>query len=197
MADRGLPPDTELDLRARAELALAFDEAGDPPADLLRAEPPVWSRRGFQRGLFAGILAAGGVGTVAAMRPPPLVRAAIDHEYHERTLRGTFTEPGKLMERMGLGAGLAIPGFPQLLRPCDIEGLLAWHLTTFFERGGMVTVFAFDAPVALADGGGWWDRVHWRVVRARDGRPLVLVAQKERALGVAQAALTAAKATSG
>jgi hypothetical protein len=196
MPDRDLPPDSAFDLRARAELALAF-EAGEPPATLLRPVPPLWSRRGFQRGLFAGLLAAGGVGTVAAMRPPALVRGAIEHEYFERTLRGAFTDPAALMERMGQGAGVAIPGFPQLLRPCEIEGLLAWHLTTFFEKGGMVTVFAFERPVALADGGGWWDRVHWRVVRARDARPLVLVAQKERALAVAEAALRAAPPRTG
>lgn len=196
MSDRALPPDSAFDLRARAELSLAF-EAGDPPAALLRTAPPLWTRRGFQRGVLAGLLTAGGVGTVAAMRPPALVRGAIEHEYYERTLRGSFTDPAALMERMGQGARVAIPGFPQLLRPCEIEGRLAWHLTTFFEKGGMVTVFAFDQPVALADGGGWWDRVHWRVVRARDGRPLVLVAQKERALVVAEAALRADPSRTG
>lgn len=37
-----------------------------------------------------------------------------------------------------------MPGYPQLMRPCDIDGQLTYHLTTFFEKGGIVTVFAFD-----------------------------------------------------
>ncbi|RZJ03485.1 MAG: hypothetical protein EOP39_21590, partial [Rubrivivax sp.] len=31
-------------------------------------------------------------------------------------------------------------------------GHLVYHLTTFFEKGGMVTVFAFDKAVALTEG---------------------------------------------
>ena len=52
------------------------------------------------------------------------------------------------------------------MRPCDIDGHLACHLTTFFEKGGMVTVFAFDEPVTLKDGSGWWGNVYWQVIRS-------------------------------
>ena len=68
----------------------------------------------------------------------------------------------------------------------DIDGHLVYHLTTFFEKGGMVTVFAFDKAVALTEGSGWWGNVHWKVITSRDGKPLVLVAQKKQALAVAQ-----------
>ena len=192
------PPfeDTDFDLRARAELALAF-EPGDAPAHLYRRSPAWVSRRGFQRGLAALLLTGTGTGAVLAMRPPGLVRGAIEHEYYERTLRGNFMEGREILKQLGLeqlgpgkdpGAQQAIPGYPQLMRPCDIEGHLVYHLTTFFEKGGMVTVFAFDQPVQLNEAEGWWGNVFWQVVTSRAGKPMVLVAQKKKALSVAHAA---------
>jgi hypothetical protein len=179
----------------RAELSLAF-ESGEPPASLLRQAPALWSRRGFQRGLVALALTGGGAGVALAMRPPALVREAIEHEYFERTLRGSFMDPRQLLSRIGIEGG-PVPGFPQLMRPCDVAGQLAYHLTTFFEKGGMVTVFAFDKPVDLHEGGGWWNSAYWRVVRARNGKPLVLVAQQKKALSVATVALLGAATSSG
>lgn len=176
--------DSAFDLRTRAELALAFDP-GQPPAHLFR-NTPLLSRRGFQRGLAALFLSGGAAGTVLAMRPPELVRGAIEHEYYERTLRGNFMDGEKILAQLGLAPKQAIPGFPQLMRPCDIDGHLAYHLTTFFEKGGMVTVFAFDQPVQLNDDSGWWGNVYWQVLTSRGGKPLVLVAQKKKALAVAQ-----------
>ncbi len=178
--------DSAFDLRARAEMALAFDP-GQPPAHLFK-NTPFLSRRGFQRGLAALLFTGSGASAVLAMRPPELVRGAIEHEYYERTLRGNFMEGRKLLEQLGLEHTKAIPGYPQLMRPCDIEGHLVYHLTTFFEKGGMVTVFAFDQPVALREASGWWGNVYWQVMTSRDGKPLVLVAQKKKALVVAQAA---------
>ncbi len=179
--------DSAFDLRARAELALAFDP-GAPPAHLLRRTP--WlARRAVQRTLAALVLTATGSAAVLAMRPPVLVRGAIEHEYYERTLRGSFMEAALLLQHLGLAPGQVLPGYPQLARPCDIDGHLAYHLTTFFDKGGMVTVFAFGAPVQLPQGSGWWGNVHWQVVTARTGQPLVLVAQKKKALAVAERVL--------
>lgn len=181
------PKDSAFDLRARAELSLAFDP-GQPPAHLFR-HTPLLSRRGFQRALAAALVAATGAGAVLAMRPPGLVRGAIEHEYYERTLRGNFMESPQLLAHLGLAPQQPVPGYPQLMRPCDIDGRLAYHLTTFFDKGGMVTVFAFDQPVALETGSGWWGNVYWQVIDSRAGKPLVLVAQKKKALAVAQASL--------
>ena len=189
------PPDSAFDLRARAELSLAFDP-GEPPAHLLR-RTPLLARRGLQRGIVATLLLGFGVGGVLAMRPPELVRGAIEHEYFERTLRGTFMEPPSLLQHLGLGQSKAVPGFPQLMRPCDIDGHLVYHLTTFFEKGGMVTVFAFDEPISMRESSGWWGNVYWQVVTSREGKPLVLVSQQKKALAVASASFakpaTAAK----
>lgn len=177
--------DSEFDLRARAELALAY-QADHPPAHLLRHTPLLLRgsvRRGIGALLFLGICA----GIALEFRPPQLVRGAIEHEYYERTLRGTFMETRPLLEQMGLGESKAVPGFAQLMRPCDIDGHLVYHLTTFFEKGGMVTVFAFDQPVTLKQDSGWWGNVYWQVVTSKNGKPLVLVAQQKKALAVAGA----------
>ena len=179
--------DGDFDLRARAELALAF-EPGEPPANLLRNTP--WLRRtGVRLGIAAVLVAASVCAVVLTLRPPDLVREAIEHEYYERTLRGTFMQAQPLLAHLGLSGNKSVPGFPQLMRPCDIDGHLVYHLTTFFEKGGMVTVFAFDQPVLLQEGSGWWGNVHWQVAMSHEGKPLVLVAQQKKALAVAAAIL--------
>lgn len=180
--------DSAFDLRARAELALAY-EPGEAPPHLFRQPAPLLKRRPVQRFLAGLLLASTGTGAVLAMRPPAVVRNAIDHEYHERTLRGSFMDPRQLLAHLGMPDAKVLPGFPQLMRPCDIEGHTAYHLTTFFEKGGMVTVYAFDQPVDLSDSSGWWNNAHWKVIRSREGKPLLLVAQQKKALAVAQAAL--------
>lgn len=183
-----MPSDTDLDLRTRAEMALAF-EPGDPPASLLRQPPPWFARRSVQRLLASLVLVATGSGTVFAMRPPALVRDAIEHESQERTLRGNAADPQQLLARLGLAGSKVMPGFPQLVKVCDIDGHKAYHLTTYFGEGGMVAVFAFEQPVSLKEDSGWWNGVHWRVIRSRDGQPLVLVSAERKALAVAQSSL--------
>lgn len=188
MPERGLPPDSDFDLRTRAALNRAF-EPGAPPASLLRKAPPLWTRRGFQRGALALLLTGGGAGVAMAQRPPSLVRHAIDHEYLERSLRGSLMEPAQMLERIGMRGARQLPGFVQLLRPCDLDGHLAYHLTTFFEKSGMVTLFAFDQPVDLRDGEGWWNNIFWQVLRSQDQQPLVLLARQRKTLAMAEAAL--------
>jgi hypothetical protein len=187
MTQDGDSPDGAFNLRARAELALAY-EPGEPPAHLLR-HTPFLARRVVRQSMAALLLLATFGSAVLAMRPPELVRGAIEHEYYERTLRGTFMDSHEMLMRLGLGKAKSMPGFPQLMRPCDIEGHLVYHLTTFFEKGGMVTVFAFDQPVTLKESSGWWGNVYWQVITSHDGKPLVLVSQQERALAVARTSL--------
>ncbi len=182
------PRDNEFDLRARAELSLAY-EPGEPPAHLLR-QTPLLSRRNVRRSIGALLLLGTFAGVVLAIRPPELVRDAIEHEYYESTLRGNFMEAQPLLQHMGLAQNKAVPGFPQLMRPCDIDGHLVYHLTTFFEKGGMVTVFAFDQPIVLKEDSGWWNNAHWQVVTSPGGKSLVMVAQQEKALAVARASFT-------
>lgn len=193
MPDQDHPSDSEFDLRARAELRMAY-EPGAPPPLLFRQPQPLWSRRGFQRSALALLLTGGCTGVVMAQRPPDLVRHAIDHEYFERSLRGSLMTPVEMLARIGTPGVKQLPGFTQLMRPCDLDGRLAYHLTTFFEKIGMVTLFAFDQPVTLSDGNGWWGNVYWQVVRSKGGKPLVLVAKRKEALAVATRALLGAAA---
>jgi hypothetical protein len=179
------PEDSEFDLRARAELALAY-EPGQPPVHLFR-RAPLLQRRGVQRVIATMLLLGSGAGGVLAMRPPALVRGAIEHEHRERMLRGSFMDPAALLQHLGLDPGKAVPGSAQLMRPCDIDGRLVYHLTTFFDKAGMVTVFAFDQPAALREGSGWWGNAYWQVVTSHDGKPLVLVAESRAVLARAQA----------
>ncbi|MDR0216454.1 MAG: hypothetical protein LBJ15_20980 [Comamonas sp.] len=188
MTPNDRPEDTAFDLRARAELSLAF-EPGEPPAHLLRSTP-WYARRSLQR-MFAALLVGGSVtGAVFAMRPPEMVRSAIEHEYYERTLRGNFMPEAEIARHLDWPADRRLPGYTQLMRPCDIDGSRAYHLTTFFEKGGIVTVLAFEQPQQIADGQGWWANTYWQVVRSREGRPLVLIAEKKQALAVASRVLS-------
>lgn len=181
------PEDTAFDLRARAELALAFDP-GEPPASLFR-HTPWYARKAVRRTLTALLLGSSVTGAVFAMRPPEMVRSAIEHEYYERTLRGQFMPEADIAKHMDWPSEEKLPGYTQLMRPCDIDGVQAYHLTTFFEKGGIVTVLAFEDHQHLADGKGWWANTYWQVVRSREGRPLVLIAEKKQALAAASRAL--------
>lgn len=185
--------EADFDLRVRADMAWTY-EPGEIPDRLFKKPRPLLRRAGVQKAIATALLLALGTGTVLAMRPPALVRNAIEHEYYERTLRGSFMDSRQLIAHLGLGDTSVLPGYPQLMRPCDLDGHLAYHLTTFFERGGMVTVFAFDQPVALPLGSGWWKGVHWRSIVSRDGKPLLLIAQKEQALEPATRSLAAPQA---
>ena len=88
MKHQDRPEDTDFDLRARAELALAF-EPGEPPTHLLR-HTPWYARRGLHALCAAVMVGSVAAGSVLSLRPPQMVRSAIEHEYYERTLRGQF-----------------------------------------------------------------------------------------------------------
>ena len=184
-SDSSHPEESAFDMRARAELALAF-EPGQPPPHLFR-HTALLARRGVQRSVIALLLFGSGAGGVLAMRPPELVRGAIEHESYERSLRGQFMEAAPMLQHLGLMQDRAVPGSPQLMRLCDIDGRQAYHLTTFFEKGGMVTVFAFDQQLPLKEGHGWWGNVYWQVVTTPGGKALVLVAEQKKALSAAHA----------
>ena len=188
MTEHSRPPDSGFDLRVRAELRMAYD-AGESPTSLFRHSTPLWSRRSFQRSALVLLLTGGGTGAVMAQRPPELVRHVIDHEYFERALRGTLMASAQMLARIGLQGEKKLPGFTQLLRPCDIDGHLVYHLTTFFDKSGMLTLFAFDQQVSLPNGDGWWNNVFWQVMRSKDGNPLVFIAKQKSTLTLAKAAL--------
>ncbi len=59
----------------------------------------------------------------------------------------------------------------------------------------MVTLFAFEEGVHIPQGSGWWRDVYWQVRHNADGKAVVMVAQKEKAISAANRALIEAKSS--
>src|SRR5690606_14753820 len=128
-----------------------------PPASLYR--PVRWSRTAAFAGAATLALAVGAASFYAWIYPPALVRDAMRHEHREATLRGDFQQhKAPMLFALGLAENAALPGLLQLQRPCEIAGKKAYHVTTFLEKGGgMVTMLAFERPLADAPSGhGRW-----------------------------------------
>jgi hypothetical protein len=183
-------PASNYDVRwthADFELAAALKDATDvpeAPASLYRQVP--WRR---SAGVLGGIVVSALMGAWAFanfLYPPELVRAAMVHEHREATLRGDFQpDKGPMFAAMGLHAGATLPGLTQLQRPCDIDGHIAYHITTFLEQGGgMVTILAFEQalPNELAGKQGSWMGRYWRFAQGAPGKTVLLLADNARAL---------------
>lgn len=172
------------------ELAAVLRDATDArgaPASLYRADP--WRR---SVALLIGALLTLLIGAwafIAFVYPPEIVREALAHERGEATLRGDY-QPDKrpMLAALNLQAGAVLPGLLQLQRPCEIGGRLAYHVTTFVEKGGgMVTILAFAQPLPDAPrGGGQWLGHHWRFVGGTPGKTILLVADNARVLADAE-----------
>lgn len=168
------------------ELAAALKEATDAPdapRGLYRRVP--WRRSASVLAAATLAVALGAWAFVDSIYPPPLVRDALIHEEREATLRGDF-QPDKapLLRAMGLPDGARLPGLLQLQRPCDIDGHMAYHVTTFLEKGGgIVTILAFDRPLAEPPSGrGQWLGRYWRFAEIVPGRTILLLGDNARAL---------------
>ena len=75
-----------------------------------------------------------------------MLRGAIEHEYCERTLHGTFMEATPLLQHLGLGKSKVVPGFPQLMRPCKV----CRQAVTFREGTPLVMVSQQKKALAVA-----------------------------------------------
>ncbi len=182
---------TEADFAVAARLKNATD-APEAPASLLR--PVAWygSRWTLLPLLFAPLLAAWAF--IDFVYPPPVVRDAMVHEHREATLRGDFMpDKGPVYAAIGLGPDGSVPGLVQLVRPCDIDGKVAYHLTTFLEQGGgMVTILAFRkslSGVHPGEHGSWMGR-YWRFADTAPGRTVLLLADNARVLAETEHALS-------
>jgi hypothetical protein len=158
-------------------------EVPEAPASLYRRVP--WRRSAAAVGSAALTLTLGAWAFMSHLYPPELVREALVHEQREATLRGDF-QPDKtpLLRALGLRAGATLPGLLQLLRPCDIGGHAAYHVTTFLEKGGgIVTILAFDEPLPSAPTrqGQWMGR-HWRFAEIVPGKSILLLADNDKVL---------------
>ncbi len=174
---------THVDFALAAALKDAVD-APEAPASLYRPVP--WRR---PAAALAGIAVSAAIGTwafFAFLYPPEIVREALVHEHREATLRGDF-QPDKrpMLEALGMRRNATLPGLMQLQRPCEVDGRVAYHVTTFLEKGGgMVTILAFEEPLASALAGkqGNWMGRHWRFADGIPGKTVLLLADNARAL---------------
>ena len=171
-----------LDFLIAAHLKETID-APEPPASLYK---PV--RRSHSAAAALACVLALGLGLASFFSwvyPPALVRDAMVHEHREATLRGDFQEhKAPLYSALGLTPSATLPGLLQLQRPCEIAGRKAYHVTTFLEKGGgMVTILAFERPLASApSGNGSWLGRHWRFVEGVPGKTILLLADNAQAL---------------
>jgi hypothetical protein len=159
-------------------------ELSEAPASLYRKT--AWRRSPWMLSLAVLPLTLGAWAFISFVYPPELVREAMVHENREATLRGDF-QPDKrpMFDAMGVRYGTALPGLMQLQRPCDIDGRIAYHLTTFIEKGGgMVTILAFDKPVPDVRPGqqGNWMGRYWRVADLSPGHTVLLLSDNARVL---------------
>lgn len=168
------------------DLAVALKDATDvpgPPATLYRSAP--WRRSAATSGAAGFLVAVCVWAFMSFVYPPELVREALVHEHRESTLRGDF-QPDKapMLHAMGLRDGAALPGLMQLQRPCEIGGRMAYHLTTFMEKGGgIVTILAFKQPVPNAPTGqGEWMGRYWRFAETALGNTVLLLADNAKVL---------------
>lgn len=177
---------TERWKHADFELAAALKDATEvpeAPGSLYRRVP--WRRSAAL--LSSAVLSAalGGWAFLSFIYPPELVREALVHEQREATLRGDF-QPDKtaMLHALGLRDGATLPGLLQLQRPCDIDGRMAYHVTTFLEKGGgIVTILAFEQPLPDAPAGqGRWMGRHWRFAEVVPGKTILLLADNAKVL---------------
>jgi hypothetical protein len=186
---------TERWKHADFELAAALKDATEvpeAPASLYRSVP--WRRSAVALSGAVLSLALGAWAFLAHAYPPELVREALVHEQREATLRGDF-QPDKtpMLRALGLRDGGMLPGLLQLQRPCDFDGRMAYHVTTFLENGGgIVTILAFDQPLGDPPAGhGQWLGRYWRFAEVVPGKTILLLADNAKALAETERLLRA------
>jgi hypothetical protein len=181
--------------RADFELAAALKDATEVP----EAPPSLYRRVPWRRSaaaLSGAVLsvALGAWAFIDHVYPPELVREALVHEQREATLRGDFqVDKTPMLRALGLRDGATLPGLLQLQRPCDIDGRTAYHVTTFLEKGGgIVTILAFDQPLANPPAGhGQWLGRYWRFAEILPGRTILLMADNAKVLAETERLLRA------
>lgn len=121
--------------------------------------------------------------------PPTLVNSAWAHVEEEQGLRGDWIHnPTRLSAALDLRLGQPIPGLVQLRKNCVVDGHHAYHVSTFIDGKGWVTILSFQEPVTGAQGEGQWLGRHWKFLHDNTQHPVLLLSDNADALRyVAQA----------
>lgn len=153
--------------------------------------PETWLAHRPRRIAVFALLAAVAVAALLTVHaaPPRLVQEAWLHAAEERDLRGELVPNlDAVRARLGLPAHAPLPGTVQLVKLCQVDGRLAYHLSLYVENRGYVTVIAFPDELSLSRPRGAFFVQHWDALRGPQGTVLLL-ATDARALDAIKAGL--------
>lgn len=138
--------------------------------------------------MMAWISAAAVCASVAAMvllSPPPLVGDAWEHVAEETGLRGDFVaDAAQINASLGLAAKQSLPGYVQLAKRCQVGGHSVYHVTTFIDGKGWVTILSFPpgTDVAGTQSQGQWMGRHWALLTVQTKHTVLLLSDNNDAL---------------
>ena len=168
--------DDEFDARMRAVLRTL-----PVPNDAYVSLP----RRSFLQ-LGIGVLSLTALGaagwyTQQSLGTPPFVRHAFAHVSEESGLRGVLVPDLPAVNAL---LGRPLPGVLQLCKECVVDGYRVWHVLSYLDNLGYVSVLAFRGRAPSLSGAGHWLHGHWQVVRTQEDNPLLVLSPQQAALEV-------------
>ena len=120
------------------------------------------------------------VATIAVFSPPRLVNEAWVHVGEEAGLHGSFIP--NVSTSLGMSAMKPVPGYVQLAKFCQVGGHPAYHVNTFIDGKGWVTILSFQSDVAGAQGQGQWMGRYWAFLPTRSKHTILLLSNDKNAL---------------
>jgi hypothetical protein len=132
---------------------------------------------------FSATALCASVVAIVLFSPPRLVNQAWEHVAEETSLRGNFLpDTAKINASLGLAASQSLPGYVQLAKLCQVAGHDAYHVTTFVDGKGWVTILSFKSGIAGAKGQGQWMGRHWAFMDVKTERTVLLLSDDRKAL---------------
>jgi hypothetical protein len=138
--------------------------------------------------MAAWVSAAGVCATVAALAlwsPPALVNDAWAHMDEEQGLQGNFvSDAAPVHASVGLPVARPLPGYVQLAKRCQVGSHAAYHVHTFIDGKGWVTILAFTPgdDIAGTQGQGQWLGRHWVFLTLPSRQTVLLLSDDKGAL---------------
>jgi hypothetical protein len=123
------------------------------------------------------------VAAIAVFSPPRLVSEAWTHVGEEAGLRGNLVhDVSGVNASLGLSEIKPLPGYVQLAKLCQVGGHNAYHVNTFIDGKGWVTILSFQSDVAGAEGQGQWMGRYWAFLPTRSKYTILLLSDDKNAL---------------
>ena len=120
---------------------------------------------------------------IAVFSPPRLVNEAWAHVGEEAGLRGNLVhDVSSVNASLGLSTIKPLPGYVQLTKLCQVDGHNAYHVNTFIDGKGWVTILSFQPDVAGAQGQGEWMGRYWAFLPTPSKHIVLLLSTDKNAL---------------